>query len=133
MKRSEALQPLSRDHHQALVFSKRLLQIYSRDQVAAEAYWREWRQIAGKDMLRHFSEEEQRFLKLLRQENANDLEQRLLSEHTQLRALMAQDQVDAAIVFADLLKQHVRFEERELFGWIESHSPEALPETAAEV
>jgi hemerythrin-like domain-containing protein len=122
MKRSERLQPLSREHHQALVFSKRLLQIFNNDPDAAAVYWKEWREVAAGDLLRHFAEEESRFLALLRNEGAGRLEHRLLEEHRQLRLLLEDDQVEAATLFAGLLKDHVRFEERELFGWIEAHS-----------
>ncbi len=122
MKRSEWLQPLSREHHQALVFSKRLLQIFNANPAAAALYWKEWREIAAEDLLRHFAEEESRFLALLRREGAERLEHRLLEEHRQLRMLLEGDQVVAATMFAGLLKDHVRFEERELFGWIEKHS-----------
>ena len=66
----------------------------------------------------HFRVEEQGILVALARAGENELVERTLSEHAELRRLnMLLSHPDAATLlrFADLLTAHVRFEERELF------------------
>lgn len=116
MKRTEALQPLSRDHHQALVISKKINQAQLQDRVEQKQVWHNVR-TDQEALLKHFVIEERKLMPLL---NANpELQQRLVSDHDQLRGYLKDDSFEAAVPFAELLKAHVRFEERELFPWLE--------------
>ena len=124
MKRSAALQPLSREHHTALTLAKaceRASQSGAADQVHA-ACQRAIRAFAT-ELEPHFLAEEQSLLQLLKDAEAQPLVQRTLADHRQLRALLKgleQNDADALGRFARCLSDHVRFEERELFPALES-------------
>lgn len=124
MKRSEALQPLSREHHTALTLAKaceRAVQSGVAAQVSAACQ----RAILAfaEELEPHFQIEEQTLLPLLNGAGKQPLLQRTLAEHQQLRALLeGLRQNDAAALdsFGKGLADHVRFEERELFPALES-------------
>lgn len=124
MKRSTALQPLSREHHTALTLAKaceRAAQSQEKEQVA-KICQRVIRAFAD-ELEPHFQIEEQALLPLLRDAENRPLEQRTLTEHQQLRALLdglRQGDVRALDDFGKLLAAHVRFEERELFPALEN-------------
>ena len=66
----------------------------------------------------HFRVEEQGILVALARVGENELVQRTLSEHAELRRLailLSRPDAVTLLRFADLLAAHVRFEERELF------------------
>ncbi|KXJ51260.1 hypothetical protein WNY58_15035 [Neptuniibacter pectenicola] len=115
MKRSEILKPLSREHHVALVHAKRLLAFSEQDADAMLSYWQEVRTAVLADLNRHFEEEE-----LLVQDIDEPLLERFHDEHRQLRGLMQTDNVKQLTIFAMLLTDHIRFEERELFPCLET-------------
>lgn len=139
MKRSEALAPLSRDHHQTLVVAQKLARID--DQNAAEVIERfaeHWRE----DAEQHFQIEEAVLLPRFAQfGDAHDpAVLRTLGDHVEIRScvqrLLGVDQPDLALAasLGKLLAAHVRFEERELYPLIERTMPEdALTELAAAV
>lgn len=113
MKRSELLQPLSREHHTALVYAKRLLD--SQDDEARLQYWCQIKGDLTTELEQHFAIEE-RCVESLK----GPLPERLLDEHQQLRRLLQAETGTELSEFAVLLKNHVRFEERELFPWLET-------------
>ena len=119
MKRSVILQPLSREHHQALVFSKRLQALADSPVLNQQQQWHELRLKLREALLPHFEEEERYFLQELGVIANNDLIQHMLKDHQAMRAYMSSEDVSQLHHFADLLKAHVRFEERELFPWLE--------------
>lgn len=119
MKRSLILQPLSREHHQALVFSKRLHALADLPALSQQQQWGEFRLILSDALLPHFDEEEHYFLHELGVAADNSLFKRMLEDHQTMRAYMNSDEVSQLHQFADLLKVHVRFEERELYPWLE--------------
>lgn len=124
MKRSEPLIPLSHDHHVALVVANRLKSsLNDFDRNAAAIYWKEIRGQYKQDLLAHFEIEESELLPLLdaESEKAAMLAINMIADHTKMRNLLSNSELSAAIEFAELLKQHVRFEERELFPWLETH------------
>lgn len=123
MKRSEALQPLSREHHKALTLAKaceRAADSGSTERVASlcqraiRAYTNE--------LEPHFLTEERSLLPLLKSAETQPLVQRTLADHHQLRALLEDLRLINSVAlgeFGKRLSAHVRFEERELFPALE--------------
>lgn len=108
MKRHPALEPFSRDHKSGLALARTLQQ--SRPDALERL------RIAWSGELRdHFADEEKLLLPLLPEKSR----QRLLQEHARLRALIEAPSVDLAAT-GDALMNHIRWEERELFPFLES-------------
>ena len=123
MRRSTHLAPLSREHHSALEHALRLRRA-TPDTV--EHRVRRFAAYFATDGRRHLDEEERCLLPLLagRDEDGR-LTGRLLAEHDELRRRAGEvagrpADVEAAQRLGELLSAHVRFEERELFGWVEA-------------
>ncbi|MDO8811058.1 MAG: hemerythrin domain-containing protein [Gallionella sp.] len=123
MKRSPALQPLSREHHTALTLAKaceRAAQSRDEEQIAKTCQ-RVIRAFSD-ELGPRFQIEEQSLLPLLRSAEMQPLVQRTMADHQQLRALLdglRQHNIEALDSFGKGLSDHVRFEERELFPVIE--------------
>jgi hemerythrin-like domain-containing protein len=121
MKRSAALQSLSRDHHQALVVAQRLRRADDAEEVAA-AFLDFWR---GSGQ-RHFRIEEEVLLPYWALLGTVDetAAARLSQEHLAIRsaalaiATRAPD-LEELRALGDRLAAHVRFEERVLFARLE--------------
>ena len=111
MKRSEALAPLSRDHHQALMVAMLL----RRDDPDAAARFAEFWTRYGDE---HFAIEESLLTAdlLPGDEQWQRFVERMWSEHGDLRE-RARRVPDAAL--GERLAAHVRFEDREMFPWVE--------------
>jgi len=124
MKRSEALQPLSREHHTALALAKACERaVQSRDEEKVNKTCQRVIQAFSDELEPHFQYEEQSLLPLLRSPENQPLEQRTWEDHRQLRALLdglRQNNIEALDRFGKLLSDHVRFEERELFPMLEN-------------
>jgi hemerythrin-like domain-containing protein len=132
MKRSAALQPLSREHHSALTLAKaceRAAQSGDAAQVgkacerAIQAY--------ANELEPHFQYEERSLLPLLHGAEMRPLVERTLADHRRLRGLLdglRQSDVAALAGFGKCLAAHVRFEERELFQALESRLPPDMRE-----
>lgn len=138
MKRAEALQPLSHDHHQALFVAMQLRRADAESAPsAAQAFLDFW----DADGRRHFREEEEVLLPAFAP--YGDVEHpvvaRTLVEHVAIRAraralehAMPAPEPSLVRELGDALNTHVRREERELFPLIEAAMPpEALTELAA--
>jgi iron-sulfur cluster repair protein YtfE (RIC family) len=128
MKRHPSLQPLSHEHHRALLCWRELDKQLSiphssalRSAAAAlQHYW-------NSRFSSHLAEEEQLLLDLL----SGDLRSRLLAEHDTLRSLFRSldDTLDSngALAIDDLaslaatLPAHIHWEERVLFPHLQSH------------
>lgn len=115
MQRDKNLRNLSSDHHKALALVrdiKKLCQDGSSDQVLIARV----KAIFNNEILPHFEIEECSVLPELTKVSEEALVQRTLEDHKQLKNLVIHlDQSDNLIKFAEKLKEHVRFEERELF------------------
>lgn len=124
MKRSTALQPLSREHHTALTLAKACERAaQSRDVDRVIQTCRRVIQTFSDELEPHFQVEERSLLPLLLDAGNKSLEQRTLTDHQRLRALLdglRQNDIEALDDFGKLLSAHVRFEERELFPVLES-------------
>ncbi len=124
MQRSPLLQPLSREHHQALKLAKRCAraaatgdaeQIARACDAALQAF--------AAELEPHFQVEERELLPDLHTNTGLALVQRTQADHRALRELCTglQHRDGAALAeFSSLLHAHVRFEERELFPFIEA-------------
>jgi hypothetical protein len=130
MKRSAALAALSRDHHHALEAALRLRRAGAGDLDAAVAHLQAFWHPRGR---RHFEIEERLILPALPQADADwrEATARVRGEHARIRAgvdaLLAprgEGTVDVAHGLGRLLHDHVRFEERHLFGILEKGMPE---------
>lgn len=127
MKRTPALQPLSREHHSALSLAKACERaVQSREMDLVGSTCRRVILAFSVDLEPHFQIEEQSLLPLLHGADFRQLEQRTLADHQQLRALLdglQQNDIEALGSFGKLLSAHVRFEERELFPVLEGFLP----------
>ena len=121
MQRSEALAPLSRDHHQALETALRLRRADGNTLDAALARLSSFWASVGR---RHFEIEEELLLPALADERWLAMAERVRCEHADIRgraaALEREASVDAARELGERLNAHVRFEERELFAHLEA-------------
>jgi hemerythrin-like domain-containing protein len=126
MKRSDALAPLSRDHHVALEVALRLRRANADDVGLATARFADYWQRAGR---RHFEIEEELLLPALPAggQRWDDAVARVLAEHADIRARaerLAATDVEPARALGELLQAHVRFEERTLFALLERGLPQ---------
>jgi hemerythrin-like domain-containing protein len=121
MKRAEALRPLSREHLVALITAKKLREADELD-TAAGTFLEFWHG----DGVRHFRVEEEVLLPTwaAHAEVDRDGVARMLDEHLAIRRealrLEAGDAtLEEARALGQLLHDHVRFEERQLFPKVE--------------
>jgi hypothetical protein len=128
VRRSDALAPLSRDHHHALVVAQRLHRAEAATaQDARDAFLGFWRS----DGRRHFEVEEAVLLPAFAPRDAAGEEavRRVLAEHEDVRARAAALEraggadLGALRELGALLRDHVRHEERVLFPLIEDALP----------
>ena len=128
IKRSAALAPLSREHHEALLLVWKIRHGLKNDielgRIASYCQWF-WQH----HLQQHFEQEEKVLVPFLG--IGSTMASRLFTEHAAIRdfikALSAEP--DAAILdkLATVLNDHVRFEERTLFNEVESlATPEQL-------
>lgn len=124
MKRSAALQPLSREHHTALTLAKTCEQAaQSGDEALVNETCERVIEAFFDELEPHFCFEEQSLLPLLHNPENLPLAQRALAEHQHLRVLLdglRRNDTGALGNFGKCLSAHVRFEERELFPVLES-------------
>ncbi len=124
MKRSATLQPLSREHHTALVLAKACEKAaQTGDAVLVNLACQRASHAFSNELEAHFNIEEQTLLPLLSSPETQVLVQRTLSDHRQLRSLLEgllQNESEALSNFGKCLAAHVRFEERELFPVLEN-------------
>lgn len=121
MKRSEALTPLSHDHHVALEAALRLRRATEEDVGLAGARFAAFWHRAGEQ---HFEIEEELILPALGDDDPawTDAVERVRAEHADIRArVLALDgtDVEATRTLGERLHAHIRFEERVLFPLLE--------------
>jgi hemerythrin-like domain-containing protein len=117
VKRHPALQPLSDDHHRALVLARRIRRAASDPREADfAALSRDATQRFEAELEPHFAVEEERLFPALVAQGERALSLRAAEDHAELRRLIrAAWSRENALAFGALLERHVRFEERELF------------------
>lgn len=136
MKRAEALRPLSREHLAALLSAKRLRE--AEDAAAAAADFLDFWAADGQ---RHFRVEEEVLLpgwalhaEVDREGVARMLDEHLAIRREALRAAAGEASLERLRALGQLLHDHVRFEERQLFPRIEADlDAAALDELAAAI
>jgi len=129
-RRNDALIPLTHDHHHTLAQARRLLDASKLDDDT------ERRNLANDFVnfyfgraIRHFHEEEELFFApLIDEPKAREAVLRAVSDHLRLHSLVrtvkrrlseGETDPDTLAKIAELLTQHVRFEEQELFPLVE--------------
>jgi hemerythrin-like domain-containing protein len=128
IKRSQQLAPLSREHHEGLLFAWKIKQgIENKVPLEIMAkftlwYWRH-------HIKPHFFQEEKILMPYM--PDNHPMKIKLLEDHDHIRELILglDDMADkrSLIILSDLLNTHIRFEERELFVYLEKIlSPEQL-------
>jgi len=128
MKRSEALIPLSHEHHQALFVAQKLRRATPQNAAAARdeflAFWR-----SGGEA--HFQAEEEILLPAWSRRAPADHESvvKILADHVELRRMAADlagdplETPDELHALGDRLHDHVRYEERVFFPLVEQTLP----------
>ncbi len=130
IKRSPQLAPLSREHHDGLLFAWKIRQglkngtSFSRLREYTVWFWKN-------HIKPHFFQEEKILLPYMPADHPMALQ--LKNEHAHIRELILQLDKDADTqsftILCDLLDKHIRFEERELFAFLEGTlTPEQLDE-----
>jgi len=118
IKRHEALQPWSREHHQGLLLSWKIKKGFAlnvdsqRIKNYCDWFWKT-------HLLTHFETEEKYIFPILGKDN--HLVEQALDEHGQLRTMFEQNEADTDTLsqIESLLNDHIRFEERVLFNAIQ--------------
>jgi len=112
MKRDPRLRSLSNDHHRALVMARKMNNVGN----ITPDILKEIKIFCSDELKPHFFQEESTLLPALKKYGENEIVERTLREHAQMVELAARLEQDGVLQqFAQLLKQHVRFEEQELF------------------
>jgi hypothetical protein len=126
IKRNAALVQLSKDHHFALLLVWKIREGI-KNSIDAERIRKYAVHFSEVDLLPHFNDEEELLLVVL---NADDkMRLRTEKEHAQLREMMTGLKSPATgnnslLLFAMALESHIRFEERELFNYLQEHLSE---------
>ncbi|HEV7330693.1 MAG TPA: hemerythrin domain-containing protein [Flavisolibacter sp.] len=120
IKRSKELVPLSKEHHEGLLFGWKIKQgLRNGTELGVIAAFIQWFWEA--DLEDHFRKEEQVLVIHLPADNS--LVARMNEEHEQIEALVRLSATipdeDIFIQLADTIHNHIRFEERELFPYAE--------------
>jgi hypothetical protein len=127
VKRHPSLQPLSDDHHRALVLARRLRRFSGgADSAALAALSREIQNQFDADLEPHFRVEERWLFPALEVRGAPGLAADAAADHARLRALARRPWTPGtAQELGMLLEKHVRFEERVVFPRAEALLSEA--------
>jgi hemerythrin-like domain-containing protein len=135
IKRSDQLAPLSREHHDGLLFAWKIKQGLenktSPELLRKFAMWY-WRN----HIKQHFYQEEKILIPYMPEEHPMAV--RLKEEHDHIRELILglDEEADTQTlqILGDLVTKHIRFEERELFVYLEKLlTKEQLDEVFAEI
>ena len=117
MKRVSELQRISMEHHQGLVFARKVKRAAaSGDEDRVTDMWIQVEASYETELKTHFQIEEQYIASVLQQHGETKLVKQLNAEHTAIRQIFLPESGRAAADlnnFAVLLEQHIRFEERE--------------------
>lgn len=123
IKRSKALVALSREHHEGLLLCWKIRE-GCRNNIAAQRISDYTFHFYNHFLAPHFVQEEDVLFSVLPANDSLIIE--AISQHEALRKLINilreenQQDTQYLLAFADELDKHIRFEERELFGYIES-------------
>ncbi len=128
LKRSKELAPLSREHHDGLLFAWKIKQgLTNGTPVETLRDYTVW--FWSNHIKTHFKNEEKILINYLPADNP--LVEQMTREHEQIRDMIISIDKEpdrrSLELFAELLNNHIRFEERQLFKYAEETlSPEQL-------
>lgn len=134
MKRWPELRDLSEDHHRALLLARRAARAAAAGEQAARVVWSEAVVPEAAALEAHFGIEESVLLPALEELGESALCHRTRREHQRLRELLSGERrdADALAELGQLLADHVRMEERELFQVAQQRlSPQTLASVMA--
>lgn len=134
-RRHESLVPLTHDHHHVLAQARRLKDVSKLEtDTDRRNLVNDFLNFYFGRVIRHFHEEEELFFaSVVDEERARDLVTRAVLEHLRLHALvrsarrqLSTGESDPGLLteISELLTEHVRFEEDQLFPLIEELIPE---------
>ena len=134
IKRSMQLAPLSREHHEGLLAAWKIRQGLAKNiepqRIIAFVNWF-WQQ----HLQQHFQKEETALMPVL--STSHPLMQQMVQEHRnierQVQVLNGHGELKNLGLLAQLLTDHIRFEERQLFGEIEKAATSQQLQTVAEL
>ena len=135
LKRSKELAPLSREHHDGLLFAWKIKQgLANGTPIETLVNYTRW--FWSNHIKPHFKDEEKVLMKFLPADNP--LVQQMLKEHSQIRDLVIsldkEPDVNSLQLLAEFINNHIRFEERQLFVYAEQAlTPGQLNEIFKEV
>lgn len=123
MKRHEALQPLSREHHHGLLLCWKIRTGLSKN-VSPERIKKYVEWFYGEHIEGHFEVEEQHIFPLLGMNH--QMVKKAMAEHRRLKRLFTgEEEVEKSLSrIEDELERHIRYEERELFPKIQETASE---------
>jgi len=120
IKRSEELAPLSREHHDGLLFVWKINQGLANG-TAVETICNYTRWFWANHIKPHFKDEEKVLIEFLPADNP--LVMQMIKEHAQIRDLILsldkEPDKNTLQILAEFLNNHIRFEERKLFVYAE--------------
>ena len=135
IKRSKELAPLSREHHDGLLFAWKIKQgLANKTSIATLCSYTRW--FWTNHMKPHFKDEEKVLVKFL--PGDNPLVSQMFNEHAHIRDLIIsldkEPEPNSLQLLAEYINNHIRFEERELFAYAEQTlTPEQLKEVYEEL
>ena len=120
IKRSKELAPLSREHHDELLFAWKIKQgLANGTPVETLCSYTRW--FWSNHIKPHFKDEEKVLVKFLPEDNP--LVQQMFKEHAQIRDLIIsldrEPEANSLQLLAEFINNHIRFEERKLFVYAE--------------
>lgn len=135
IKRSQQLAPLSREHHDGLLFAWKLRQGLANG-TAMETLRDYCNWYCRNHITQHFEHEENILLKYITPDHP--LATQLKEEHNDIRELLLSidDKPEAGTIsmLANFISRHIRFEERRVFNYLEENlTPDQLNDIAAEL
>ena len=120
LKRSKELAPLSREHHDGLLFAWKIKQgLANGASIETLCKYTLW--FWSKHIKTHFKDEEKVLVKFLPADNPLVLQ--MFKEHAQIRDLIIsldkEPDSSSLQLLGEFINNHIRFEERELFAYAE--------------
>lgn len=115
MKRISAFRDLSSEHHSGLVLVRRIRKAVALSEIPLAAMWTDVIERFEHELEPHFRKEEQGLLPILRSAGEHALVERTLQEHKEMRDMVHEADPEDLPRFAQLLSDHIRFEEKTLF------------------
>ncbi len=118
LKRVPELRKLSEDHHHGLVLARRAKRAAEENEDSVAQAWKEVKNRFRNELEPHFQIEEKYLVPPLEAHGKTELVERTTDDHRRLRKAVSEDALRSASglkAFGEMLDQHIRFEERELF------------------